>query len=78
MEFNIVSQGIQSDEDETPAWVRMIQEVQSKREKTMDQMPTTDQKHSSLEMIFEKSSSIINLNSTEQEQGPEKSENAGK
>ena len=78
MELNVVSQGIQSDEDETPAWVRMIQEVQSKREKTMDQMPTTDQQHSSLEMIFEKSSSIINLNSTEQEQGPEKSENAGK
>ena len=78
MEFNIVSQGIQSDEDETPAWVRMIQEVQSKREKTMDQMPTTDQQHSSLEMIFQKSSSIIDLNSIEQKQGPEKSENTGK
>ena len=56
----------------------MIQEVQSKREKTMDQMPTTEQQHSALEMIFEKSSSIIDLNSIKQEQGPEKSENTGK
>ena len=56
----------------------MIQEVQAKREKTMDQMPMTGQQHSSLEMIFDKSSSIINLNRVEQEQGQDKYENTGK